>query len=253
MSKIAFQNRLTGAAFTDVVGVAVADSFNLGRWNDTRYPMLIAPAAGLFTVEADLGVAASCDTLILGANRYEASGYRFANGSVQVEYWNGAAWTVALPSVAITAAVNEASYHEFAAVSAQLWRLVFSGLATAQEALPDAFLGSRIEFANHNFGADGYDEVSKATVLDSELGRIYETLQYRRLELSLTWGRLLMTEAADFETFKLFWNQYRIPFWIIPDDADSTACYLMRQSGKISVPRLSAVHKTTSLKLIEAI
>ncbi|MCK5132703.1 MAG: hypothetical protein KAR40_11195 [Candidatus Sabulitectum sp.] len=182
--------------------------------------------------------------LILGAHRHDASGYRFAGGSIQLQYWNGSAFVDCLATTAITAKVKHPSIHEVAAHTVignagyYSYQLTISGMGITEDiALPELFMGPALVMPGVRYNFDPNVEEWTGPSTTTETGRIYESALSRRYAPRPSFN--FLNPAKDIEVNEFIENRLeeRGAFWWFWNPLDKPAeGYMMKHRGK-SAPK----------------
>lgn len=196
--------------------------------------------------------------------------FKAVGSNALIESSDGLAWTVGTPISALvhyTIGFNEVVWltdsttNTYYFAGRYRYRLTFSGLTvTAEVSIPELFLGPRLTMPNVNFGYDPYNEVSDANTFQTEKGRQYNDVLFKRVELTPKWSILKPAEWAAVDLFREGAIEPRSPWWWAwkPDTAP-TECYLVRHeadSAKMPIIESASdnlLRSFTSLKLGEAI
>ena len=260
---IAHQNLLDSFAYTVTVGAdeTFAPITNVANGDKLRPALPVTDASGGLSITFDFTNATAAEVFILGADRHDAAGYKTTGGTFALDYWNGTAFVSLISATSLTAkdtsTIYKLSTHTLGLNGAVFqYRLAYAGLtASATTVIPELFLGTALEMPPVDYGFDDYPEVFRGAKFNSTLGRIYKTLNYRRLEMSPSWSVVERTQDVDIlalreetlELLKSFWFAWQ-------PDTSPNECYLfINDADKIAYPMKSPVHRTFKLKLIEVI
>ena len=184
--------------------------------------------------------------LILGAHRHDSSGFRFAGGSIQLQYWNGGSFVDCLATTAITAKVNHLSMHEVSAHTVignagyYSYQLTISGVgATTDIALPELFMGPALVMPGVRAGSSFDPSVEEWTgpSTTTETGRIYESALSRRYAPRPSFNFLDAAKSAEVDAFIEARLEERAPFWWFWNPLDKPKeSYMMKHRGR-SAPK----------------
>jgi len=253
--------QVTAYAFTAGVegeGSLLSDAWT---WDTLRPAYPVTDLNGDLVIVFDLPTTvAEAEAVILGAHRRDAVGSRFVGGNVQIEAWTGA-WTSVL-NTAISAAVNEASFHSLAAHTLAdnggkyQYRMTLSSLGLMSTAeIPEMFLGPVLTMDYILHGSDPANDVTKASAFEAESGRRFETIHYTRFEDKFNWDEILPSAYPPIDTFRKQHLNAKKPFWWLwmPDSAP-LECYLVRDMSKAPrMPTSTGMRRSLRLNMVEAV
>lgn len=200
--------------------------------------------------EGSYGVLAS-DLFIIGAHRHDSAGFRTAGGRIlatldgtpvvdRLDIWPENA-SVAFP---------------FDSAAGTTLVLDFTGFAAYQVVnIPELFFGPSIQMPGLHAGYDPYDEVSRGSDFNSESGRVYSTVRYKRLELSPRWRHIHSTLWNAVDEFREGALEEKNPFWYVwAPESLTHQTYLMRNGrNRAPFPYVTWQYRSFALKLEEAI
>ena len=135
------------------------------------------------------------------------------------------------------------------------YRITYSNLSPSTDfVIPELFLGDYLEVGHVNYGVDPKSLRNGIKAFNSENGRIFETILWKRLELSFSLSVIDTIRSSNIDTLRQYIYETRNPIWFMfSQDTDPYATYLMKVKGNIDLKIHSPVHKSTSIKFIEFI
>ena len=219
-----------------------------------------------WTVTASAGGATVCNHITFADGEFKAGATVGGSSQAVIRSNDGVAWTSELCGVGITSIASngitdfvEGPGPDTAARCIALksaYRITINGLtAGAVFSLPELYLGARLEMPFVDFNYDPYIEKFQGNTFNSESGRQFTTLHYRRVEVNPNWAVVTIAKAVEVDLFREDHLELRKPFWWAwyPDTAP-TECYMMRHNPNTApMPIRTAVHRSFGLKLIEAL
>jgi len=232
------------------------------KWDCLRNYIVTTDSSGIVTIQLNYLAIPGIDKLVMGAHRHESSGWRFSGGSVQLQYWNGTAWTDCLATTAITALVDEPEIFDVAAHVVVLnagyysYRLTLSGFTAFTDiAIPEIFIGPSLSMPFVELGFDPSSEEWRGPSFESESGRVYETALSRRYAAKPVWNLIDSTMFDAINIFRESVIEERTPFWWFWSPATfPTIGYMMRHNGvSAPMPYTHQMYRSFSLNLIEAV
>jgi len=135
------------------------------------------------------------------------------------------------------------------------YRLFISGLTSQSHFLvPEIFIGNYLEIGYVDYGVDPKSLRSGIKKFNSENGRVFETVMWKRLELSFGLSVIDNATASNIDNFRNFIYNTRQPIWFMfQPDSDAYTAYLMKVDSNIDLNIQSPVHKRSKIKFIEFI
>jgi len=135
------------------------------------------------------------------------------------------------------------------------YRLNISGLTSQSHFLiPEIFIGNYLEIGHVDYGVDPKSLRSGIKKFNSENGRLFETVLWKRLELSFGLSVIDNSTASNIDIFRNFVYNTRQPIWFVfQPDSDKYTTYLMKVDRDIDLRIQSPVHKKSKIKFIEFI
>lgn len=232
-------------------------------WDCLKNWIVTTDATGIVTVQMDFIVDPGLQFLLLGAHRHDASGARFAGGSVQLQYWDGAAWSDCLAATAIVAATNEPSLQELAAHTVVLnagyysYRLTLSALAANTDiAVPEIFTGPGMTMPMVDLPFDPKLEEFGGPTNTSSTGRIYGSVLYKRYLAKPSWtDRIDAAQALLIDDFRENHIENRTPFWWFwaPSSYPRDGYMMRHNSPNAPMPISAGPYRSFSLNMVEAV
>lgn len=263
---ICWNNLLAGATYTVAAGTELAGALASDMANgDTLRPAQIeADANGVVEVVFDtpgsigygdmpfgfgpFGGVWQIEAIVLGANRHQSAGWRTEGLTWSVQnqtikdIWAGSEAVIIRPDTPIDP-------------GAQITVRATGAAPQQPVTIPELYVGPVIEMPYLDLGYDPYNEVTSAGAFRTESGREYLAIRYRRLELAPKWSVVPESLWAELDNLREEVFEQRRTFWFAwaPLSA-STEVYLVRHSRPSApMPVKSAIHRSMSLKLVEAI
>jgi hypothetical protein len=209
-----------------------------------------------------LGGFASPQALILGAHRHDPSRERFADGIVQLEYYDAGSWVTLLPAEDILANINQVSLHLLDYHTPDLvggvykYRLTISGLsADADIVLPHLFLGPLLTLPYIDLGFDPQQEATGGTEFPGGAGAVYENTRWRKKKSAPSWTEAISDDQADEIYFFLEHLEEKLHYyWFWAPETRPFEGYLMRHTGKeIKMPIRRGMYRSWKLPQEEVV
>lgn len=232
-------NWLSGG--TAVASTTATDYFANGPLNSMTYEGW-KPTALAATWEYNHGSAAQCDYCCIGAHTMGTSG-----NSLQVQYWDGAAWQNLIPTTAITN--DMAVMAIFGRQTRQRWRINITG-GTAPEIGVVKF-GLSMQMPRPMFGGHSPLELSRQTELrsnDSETGEFLgRTKQRVTMATGFAWQHL--DDAWVRSTFRPFQKAMETePFFIAWRPSEYSEAALCR-TDSVPVPQNMGIRNLMAVEM----
>lgn len=133
------------------------------------------------------------------------------------------------------------------------YKITFSNMAALSDFIvAELFIGDYVEIGHVSYGVDPKSLRNGIKRFNSENGRIFENVLWRRLELSFSLRVIDSVRSANIKSFREYIYATRAPIWFVfKPDTDPYTTYLMRVKGDIDMIIQSPVHESTSIKFIE--
>ncbi|OIO70892.1 MAG: hypothetical protein COS35_06475 [Zetaproteobacteria bacterium CG02_land_8_20_14_3_00_50_9] len=254
---------------------------NAWTWDALRLAIPRADAGGQWQVELDItpqqmldstsfgawyfGGFGVPDVLVLGAHQHDEAGFRFAEGQVQLEYWNGAAWVELIEQQDIIAAPHQSmickmAYHEPELVgSAYRYRLTFYGLdASGDFVVPELFLGPALEMPPLDLGYDPENEIWTGSKFRASSGRLVRRTSARQMMGRASWdgdARITADKMIEINMFREAQLEEALPFWWfwMPDSAPFHGYLMLNPAEEVPAPIRSGNYRTWQLPMEESV
>lgn len=139
---------------------------------------------------------------------------------------------------------------------APVYSISVSSLSISSDVpLPEVWLGNALVMPYIDYGFDPYVEFVKNPGFQSENGRTYESVRFRRVELNPHWSVVPDSLWASVDLFREQSFETRTPFWWAWKPLSSPLeVYLMKHKpNTLPMPYKSAVHRSFNLPMVEAV
>ncbi len=133
-----------------------------------------------------------------------------------------------------------------------LYRITFYNQPVSTDIqLPEIFIGPYIKMKGLSYPFDPYPEVDGISALTTNSGRLYESINYTRVEPKPRWDRINELTILELEVFRE-WLEQRKTFWWAWDLTKKNEVYLVKNKATSRpLPKVNAVHRTFGLDLVE--